>query len=140
MKRIRFDNIGGNWKMLILIVLSLIFILAGAFEVFEFENPNMNKYISGIGFFMQVIYWSKMFWYKNYVQWNKKGIVIRIKSVLGKSLRFDEIRTTELNEKTLTITKFSGKKIQIDLNQITEADSQRLNKILVENTIANNNG
>ncbi|MDM9631502.1 toxin-antitoxin system YwqK family antitoxin [Robiginitalea aurantiaca] len=40
-----------------------------------------------------------MFWYKNFVQWNKKGAVIKINSLLGKSLSFDQIIKTELIEK-----------------------------------------
>lgn len=103
-KKIQFDNMN-NWIWIVILILSLIFILIGSFELIEFENPKLNKSISAIGFFLQVIYFSKMFWYKNYVQWNKKGVVVRINSFMGKTLRFDEIKKTELIEKKLIITK-----------------------------------
>ena len=80
-----------------MIVLSSVFIITGGFELIEFENPKVNKIISAIGFFLQVIYFSRLFWHKNTVQWNDKGIVIRIKSFLGKSLRFDEIKADFLS-------------------------------------------
>ena len=137
MKKIHFDDMR-NWIWVAILILSLIFILGGTFELFEFENPKLNKRISAVGFFLQVIYFSKMFWYKNYAQWNKKGAVVRINSFLGKTLRFDEIKTTELNEKKLIITKFSGNKITFDLNEIEESDTQKLNEIIIKNTIANN--
>lgn len=137
MKKIHFDNMR-NWIWIAILILSLIFILGGTFELFEFENPKLNKRISAVGFLLQVIYFSKMFWYKNYVQWNKKGAVVRINSFMGKTLKFDEIKTTEFNEKKLTITKFSGNKVTFDLNEIAESDTQKLNEIIVKNTIANN--
>ncbi len=83
-KKIHFDNMK-SWIWIFILFLSLFFILVGIFELFEFENPKLNKRISAIGFFLQVIYFSKMFWFKNYVQWNKKGAVIRIYSWASKS-------------------------------------------------------
>ena len=121
-----------------MIILSLVFIITGGFELIEFTNPKVNKIIYATGFFLQAIYFSRLFWHKNTVQWNDKGIVIRIKSFLGKSLRFDEIKATELNGRILTLTKYNGKTITIDLNDFAESDTQRLNEIMVKNTIANN--
>ena len=126
-----------NWICIVILILSLIFILGGTFELFEFENPKLNKRISAVGFFLQVIYFSKMFWYKNYVQWNKKGAVIRINSFSAKTLSFDQIKKTELNDKKLTITKINGNKITFELNEIVESDTHKLNEIIIKNTIAN---
>ena len=137
MKKIHFDN-NKNLIWIAILILSLVFILAGTFEFFDFENPKLNKRISAIGFFLQVIYFSKMFWHKNYVQWNKKGAVIRINSWSGKSLSFEQIKKTELIEKKLIITKDSGNTVTFDLNDIAESDTQKLNEIIVKNTIANN--
>jgi len=136
-KKIHFDNMK-SWIWIAILILSLIFILVGTFELFEFENPKLNKRISVIGFFLQVIYFSKMVWYKNYVQWDKKGAVIRINSWSGKSLNFDEIKKTELIEKKLIITKDNGNTVTFDLNEIAESDTQKLNEIMIKNTIANN--
>ena len=136
MKKIHFDNMR-NLVWISILILSLIFILAGAFELFEFENPKLNKRISAVGFFLQVIYFSKMFWYKNYVQWNKKGAVIRINSFSAKSLSFEKIKKTELNDNKLIVTKTNGNKITFDLNEIVESDKQKLNEIIIKNTIAN---
>jgi len=136
MKKIHFDN-NKNWIWIIVLIISLVLILAGTFEFFDFENPKLNKRISAIGFFLQVIYYSKMFWHKNYVQWNKKGAVVRINSWSGKTLSFDNIKKTELIEKKLIITKDNEKTVTFDLNDIAESDTRKLNEIIVKNTIAN---
>ena len=136
MKRIHFDNMK-SWIWISVLIISLVFILVGTFEIIEFENPKLNKRISGVGFLLQVVYYSKMFWHKNYVQWSKKGAVIRINSWTGKSLSFKQIKTTELNDKKLIITKKDETKVTFDLNEIAESDTQKLNEIIVKNTIAN---
>ena len=137
MKRIHFDNMRNKFRITILI-LSIFCFIIGIFEPIEFSSYDLNKYILKIGFLLQILYFSQMFWYKNYVQWNKKGVNIKINSFLGKSLSFDQVKTTELNEKTLTITKNNGITITIDLNEIEESDSKKLNEIIIKNTIANN--
>jgi len=134
MKKIHFDNMK-NWIWIAILILSGIFIVCGGFELFE--NPKTNKTLTIIGFLFQIIYFSRMFWYKNYVQWNKKGAVIRINSWSGKSLSFDQIKKTELIEKKMIITKDNGNIVTFDLNEISESDTQRLNEIIVKNTIAN---
>ena len=65
-----------------------------------------------------------MFWYKNHVQWNKKGANIRVNSFWSKSLNFGQIKSTQMNEKILTITKANENTIAFELNKITDSDSQ----------------
>jgi hypothetical protein len=137
MKNIHFDNLGKNKYWIIILLLSFPLIIS-RFLPIEFENPKVYNYLSASGFLLQVIYWSKLFWFKNTVQWNKKGIVIRINSFLGKSLNFDQIKKTELNQNQLIITKTSGEIVRFNLNEIAEFDKQKLNEIIAENTIANN--
>ncbi len=138
MKRIHFDNLNKNLFLITILILSIIFLLVGIFEFIPFENQRINKRISGIGFLLQVLYFSRMFWYKNYVQWNKKGAIVRINSFIGKTLRFDEIKGTELTNENLTITKNDNKTITFDLSKISESDTQKLNEIIIKNTVANN--
>ena len=133
MKRIHFDTMK-NWIWIVILVLSFVFILGGTFEFFEFKNPKTNKTISAMGFLLQVFYFTKMFWYKNYVQWNNKGAVIKINSFRTKSLNFNQIKTTALIEKMLIITQVNGSKVMFNLNEIAESDVQKLNEILLKNT------
>lgn len=118
-------------------IISLILVLNGVFKFIIFENPTTHKYISSIGFLIIVIFMSKLFWFKNTVQWNKKGIVIRIKTFLGKSIKFEEIKETNLNENVMEITKKNGHLIQIDVSEIAKSDSRKLKDIILKNTIPN---
>jgi hypothetical protein len=102
----------------------------GFFEIIEFENPKINKRISAIGYFTQAIFFSRMFWFKNYVQWNKKGIVVRIKSFFGKSISFENVKNSKLENNILTIYENNGKSYNFDLTEIDEKDSKKLNEII----------
>jgi hypothetical protein len=113
-------------------LLSTVFILIGGFELFEFKHPKVHKTLFVTGFAMQTVYYSRMFWFRNYFQWNKKGANIRINSFLGKSLNFEEISTVELTDKMLKITKSSGNKLAFDLNHIADEDVQKLHQIIVK--------
>ena len=137
MKKIHFDNYEKNNYWNSLIIFAIIFILVGIFEPFQIENPTIYKYISSFGFLLQALFFSKLFWFKNFVQWNNLGAFIRIDSFFGKSLNFKKIKTTELNEKKLKIIKNNGKIVIFNLNEIMESDIQKLKEIIMKNTIAN---
>lgn len=131
--RIHFDNLNNNWFLNVILILSILFLLVGIFELIPFENPIINKRISGTGFLLQTLYFSRMFWYKNYVQWNKEGAVVRINSILGKTLQFKKVKTVELTDEKLIVTKINGKKTIVDVSEIAESDIQILNKIILKN-------
>ena len=136
MKNIHFDNTKNPiWNAVLII--SLIFIIIGTFEIFEFQNPKTNKIITVTGFLLQVIFYSRFLYHKHYFQWNKKGTYIRINSWVGKSINFNKIKSTELNDQYLVITKKNGSKVNIDLTNIEKSDAQKLNKIIVSNSVDN---
>lgn len=130
MKRIKFDNLQTNWFFISLILISLLCMIFGFFEIIEFENPKINKRISAMGYLSQAIFFSRMFWFKNYVQWNKKGIVIRIKSFFGKSISFENVKNSKLENNILTIYENKGKNYNFDLTEIDEKDSKKLSEII----------
>ncbi|MBS9767446.1 MAG: hypothetical protein KGV44_07890 [Flavobacteriaceae bacterium] len=129
MKRIHFDNLNKNLFLIAIIILSIICLIIGLLQLIP-NNPELNRMIMAIGFLLQLIFYSRMFWYKNYMQWNKKGAVLKINSFFGKTLNFSEIQTTNLIDKKLIITKFNGQKTTFDLENIVEEDREKLNKII----------
>ncbi|WP_034057306.1 hypothetical protein [Lacinutrix jangbogonensis] len=139
MKKIHFGNLNkkGRWILLPLILIGLFLIINGVFDFIEFANPKMNKYLNAIGYLIVFGFSTQMFWYQNYVQWNKRGILIRIKSFLGKNIKFKEIKSSELNDKKLIMIETYGNKIEIDLSHIIESDVEKLMDIINKNTIAN---
>ncbi len=129
MKRIHFNKT--NWFWVTLLVLSLVCILAGTFEFYEFENAGINKKIAAAGFLLQVIYFFRFFIYKNDVQVTKNVIMIRLNSWNGMSIYFDHIASTNLTENTLIVTKTNGEQITIDTKGIHLDDLQELNGLLL---------
>lgn len=130
MKRIKFDNLQHNWFQISLVLICLLCIIFGFFEIIQFQNPSINKGISAIGYLILTIYYSRMFWYTNYVQWNKKGIVIRIKPFFGKSISFKSIERTKLENNTLTVYKYDGNSYDFNMKDIDENDSKKLNDLI----------
>ena len=139
MKKIHFGNLNkkGRWILLPVILIGLFLIINGAFDFIEFTNPKMNKYLNAIGYLIVFGFSTQMFWYQNYVQWNKRGILIKIESFFGKNIKFKEIKSSELNDKKLIILETYGNKIEIDLSHIIESDVEKLMDIINKNTIAN---
>jgi hypothetical protein len=137
MKKIYFNNIS-SWKNGILIIPSIICYLIGTFELFSELNIVWNKRITALGSIFMVLFFLKMVVGSYYVGWNKVGITIRIKSFLGKSFNFKDVKSTDFQNGILTVVKKDGKKIELDLSEIEENDVERITEIIIENTIANN--
>lgn len=129
MKRIHYNQ--NSWFWVTVLVLSLLCILAGTFEFYEFENPGINRKIAAAGFLLQVIYFFRYFIYKNDVQVTKNVIMIRLNSWNGKRIYFDHIASTDLTENTLIVTKTNGEQITFDAKGIHLEDLQKLNELLL---------
>jgi hypothetical protein len=139
MKRIHFGNLNkkSRWILLPLILIGLFLIINGAFDFIELANPKMNKYLNATGYLIIFGLSTQMFWYQNYVQWNSRGILIRINSFFGKNIKFKEIKSSELTDKKLIINEMYGNKIEINLSHIIESDVEKLFDIINKNTITN---
>jgi len=130
MKRIYFNNISG-WKNGIIIIPAIICFLIGSLKLFSEQYAEWNKRIFEIGSILIVIFFIKMIYGRYYVGWNKVGITIRINSFLGKSFNFKDIKSIDLNNRTLTVVKKNRKIIEFDLSEIDKNDVERLNEILM---------
>ena len=128
MRRIKFDN-AKNWFWVGILILSLILIIVGAFELFPFENPKHYRHLSLIGFLLQIVFYSKMFWYKNCIHWNKLGGVFRLNTFTSKSIKFDDFNDFEFKEQKL-FYKSNGKIITFNLKDIVKEDIDKLNELL----------
>src|SRR5690606_8407274 len=103
MKKIHFNqlNFRNNKAQFILLVLCGIILVLNVFEVINFENKLWNKLLNASIFLMLVLIYSKMFWFRNFVQWNKKVILIKLNNFWGKSYKFEEIKDFSVKIKCL---------------------------------------
>ena len=136
MKKIKFDqlNFTSNKAQFFLMILSGILILLNFLEVFNNSDPRFAKYSNTIAYFILTLIFSKMFWFKNYVQWNKKGIMIKLNNSWGKNYRFEEISNFNLQNSELIISKFNGQKNAFNLQNIEPESIKKLINILKTNT------
>ena len=136
MEKIQFDNLQSK-RVSILMILAAIFILVGVFKPFNLFSAEIYKWMSFLGFLLQIILFSRMFWFKNYVQWNKRGIVIKIDSWFGfgESLKFNDIKSINFEETTIELTLFGGRRKRIiNVSHIVLADRQQLQQLLQKYT------
>lgn len=136
MKKIKFDqlNFTSNKARFFLMILAGILILLNFLEVFNNSDPRFAKYSNSIPYFILALIFSKMFWFINYVQWNKKGIMIKLNNSLGKNYRFEEISSFNLQNSELIISKFNGQKNAFNLQNIEPESIKKLINILKTNT------
>ena len=116
---------------ILLFILALILILIGFIKPFEFYiSKTYSNYGWAIGFLYLAAYHSRIYWHKNCVQWNKKSINIRVKSIFSKSVQFYNIKAYQMTNNNLTISRIFGKDIIIDLNGISTDDIRKLESII----------
>lgn len=128
MKRIHFENMT-HWFWYAVLSLSIILILIGTFEYFDFENKEIYGYMRIAGFLLAALYFSKGFWFKNYVRWNNKSIFIRLHSWSSRTVKYKEIKSSEVNDKQLIISKFNGEILNFDLIEFADTDVHKLYEI-----------
>jgi hypothetical protein len=134
MKKIHFNQLTfKNWTSLLMLI-SLVLILIGSFEIIEFEYKRTNKILASIGFFIQAAYYSKMFWYKNYVEWNKRGMNIKINILISKSITFKNVTKLELDNSNLKIIQKSGSDKIFEIHNIASTDLEKLVEIITQNS------
>lgn len=134
MKRIKFDNLSKDWKLRLLIIFSIIFLFIGIFEIPIFNNSRFNELLIKIGFLFQVLFFGRMFVFKNYVQWNKKGIYIKVNRFLGINLNYEDIKSLDYQYDAIIVKKNNSKEVSIDLTGIDTSDALKLLEIMKKNS------
>lgn len=132
MQRIHFDKLSVDWVRVTLLIASALCILIGYGMIFNYENG----LISAFGFLIQIFILSRIFWYKNYVQWNKKGIVIKTNPIKSKTINFEDVETIIAEQESIIIQLLHNTNKKINLKEIHEDDKNHLIRILVEHSNA----
>jgi len=139
MKKIYFDdisNIKKNWQKSGVLILGLLLIIFGTFT--DILSEDWNKWIKASGFLLFSIHYLLKVIRKNYVQWNKIGMTVRINTYFReKRIMFKEINSYELINDNLRVFQ-SNKTMELDLSNVLESDKERLIKIIEHNTEENN--
>ena len=132
MKRINFQNSESKINLLIvsILIIAVIINILFAFEIYTFENLKYQKIFSALTYSLIPIYLSRIFWYKNIFQWNRKGFTLRINNIWGINKKFKNIEKIEFDENYILIQEFDGTQEKINLENIEEKSKLKLVKIL----------
>ena len=136
MKKIHFNNLeskSNKIKIFILLIL-LIVVMLDFFELIKFSNPYIIKVVRLLLYLSLFTSHIKNLFYKNYVEWNRKGMIIKINQWLGKNIVFDHIVSAKFASDSLQIKNYSGKVLNFSLKNIEPESVLNLKQILKHNT------
>lgn len=138
MKRIIFNEIKLKSWSGILTFLSLILCCIGMFGSFELLDYDLNRtsnLLSAMGILTISFVHSKMFWYKNYAEWNKKGMNLKLNEFWGKQIIFDFVSRVDFDDETciLKIIDNRGFEKTFNTTDIHKEDIDKLVFILNKN-------
>ena len=134
MNKIKFIDLSWKNKINLLILIPtfilLIFLFLDMFEVFSFQNDKLNKLNFFLIFAFQFIFYGRIFFFKNAIAYNKGGFNIRVNKFLPSTIAFADVSRINFQDEKFIITKFGGKRIELNLSNILEIDKIRLKDLL----------
>ena len=134
MKPIKFHELDwrNNKLVMLFCILTLIFIPLSLFDVWDFLGEKTVKLITAVCYLGLALNHLYPFFYRNHVQWNKGGIVIRVNSFWGFNFSFADVKRIEYAEDRYTVYKYSNgwKPKVINLKGIDQESKERLLEIL----------
>jgi hypothetical protein len=111
------------------LIIAVIFLIGGSGVFFDYNNFAL-VFLSILIILFDL---SRFFWYKNYVRYNSKIILIKINMNWGKTFVFDDIKKVKVTSSEMIITTKSTN-YTIDLYKIDRNDIDDLADILVGNS------
>ena len=100
--------------------------------MFGLQNYEITRYFFVIGMLIQTAFMSRLFWFTNYVEWNKKTVSIKLNNFSTETIAFETISnaTIDYEAKKLLITLNSGSEKVFKTENIVQSDLERLMLIL----------
>lgn len=140
MKKIEFYelSLAGNPITGVLIVCAGFFPLLSLFDVFDFMGEQNVKLITAVCYLIIAYHLAfRQFLYRNHVQWNKRGMNIRVNEFWAKSFSFSRIREVIYAENEYTVVTALGSRKTINLEGIDGESKSKLLNILRTHTEGN---
>ncbi|WP_062616148.1 hypothetical protein [Flammeovirga sp. SJP92] len=134
MKKIRIYHIPAFIEKIIVVV-SFLLVAIGSFS----ENFGISALLEDIlivgGFVLLLLYQSRVWWFKNYVEWNKKQIYLKLGAGKGIKLKFATLNSCILQKELLLIKLKNGETISISIKEYNRSEVQKLQLLFMENII-----
>jgi hypothetical protein len=137
MKKVYFDKLDGRKNKLLAIPM-ILFLLIYVFTAFTNRDSNLHQISAIIGFGSAVIFFGKQFYYRNYVGWNKKGLLLRLNSFTSKNVPFHKIESYNISNGRLEIVRKDQKRLTFNLEGISDHEIKKIRDLLRKNTNTTN--
>lgn len=130
MNKIHFENLTWNWLRISLLIIASVSFMIGYGLILDYENG----LISAFGFIIIIILLSKRFWYKNYVEYNKSSIIIKLNITTDKKIKFESIDKVSIDQNRLSLFLSNNNDFTFKVSNIYRDDINKLIRILLENS------
>ncbi|GIM61433.1 hypothetical protein [Capnocytophaga canis] len=137
MKEIKFFNFGNVRSFRFwLFVFSGIAMVMLLLEMFFLEDSILRPYIRVSAYLGFSLYYLTPFLYRNSVEWNKRGITLKLNTlVFSRTFSFEDIKSVEFLEKELRVTRHDDVVRRLDLTGITPESIERLKAIFQQHYV-----
>lgn len=122
-----------NWTEYLCLIIGTFLIILGILK----DGSIAFYSIAFFGILILIIDLSKIFWFKNYVKYNKTRVYIKIKRWIGFTIRYDEVSSIKNFKYFFVITKNNGDHIMFSTRQMHYSDVKKINELLLEKINAN---
>jgi hypothetical protein len=133
-----FFNRQNDLKNLIPMGLAILLLVLKLIDISNIIGSAWNTRLMSIGFLILAFILGKTMVFRNYFGWSNRDLTIRINSFSGTNIKFNKIKETILEKKTLTLKSFDGTQDLFNLSDVVEDDIERIRKILLKYTVTNN--
>ncbi|CEN52461.1 hypothetical protein [Capnocytophaga canis] len=134
MKEIKFFN---NYNVksfrFWLFVFSGIAMVMLLLEMFFLEDSILRPYVRISAYLGFSLYYLTPFLYRNSVEWNKKGITLKLNTLIfTRTFSFEDIQSVEFSENELKVVKTNDVVRTLDLTGIAPESIERLKAIFLK--------
>lgn len=136
MQEIKFEELSFKTKPLsfVLLMLSASFILLNVFDCLNFLTSDTRKWIIVVCSLYSAMHGLRPFYYRNYVQWNKRGMTLRVNNFWGCNFSFANVEKILCQESEYTVVLRTGKRKVINLTGIETGSKTKLLQVLQAQT------
>jgi len=115
-----------HWSQYLYIAIALVLIVIGLAQEGSWQCYGIHV----LGLVILCIGLSKYFWFKNYVRYSNTKMYLKIKKLIGYTLRFNQIESIKLYPHFFVITKKNGNKLHISSRHLHYSDVKKIDEII----------
>jgi hypothetical protein len=135
MEKIKFNEVSFSRKPItaLILICAGLFPVLGIFELIDFMSEDTIKLVTVACSLGLAFHGLRQFFYRNYVQWNKRGINIRVNNFWGLNFSFSDVKHVNFAEDRYTLQMYGGRTKNIDLSGIEQKSKEQLLQLLKVN-------